>query len=142
MASPLDRFKKHLIGSSSKYVDFTGVIEPSGELKKLVNLDVILNSWYNILRTPVRSHLSDPEFGTNLHRIVFETTTANTAEFIKDEIIHKLGKYDDRALVSDVKVVFFSNMKGFNVIITGKYQDEEKDLKVNFTESMYRNFEE
>lgn len=140
MASPLDRFKKHSVGSSDRYVDFISYIEPSGELKKLTNVDAVMNSWYNILRTPIRSHVSDPEFGTSIFQAIFEPATQDTIDVIKNEIIEKLNKYDDRATISQINIYFFKDMKGFEVNIIARYKGEQSELKINYTENLYRNF--
>ena len=49
MSNLLDRFQKHIVGSDGKFADYTSIISPKGDFKRISDLEVILNSWKNIL---------------------------------------------------------------------------------------------
>jgi len=137
MASKIEKFKKYLIGSEDQYIDYVGIISPSGELRKVTNLEAILNSWMNILRTPKGTHLYDPEFGSNLHKFIFEPVTEETAEAIREDIYDSIMNYDDRASIDSIDVLFFKDRKGFVVEITAKYGNETKKIKVPILDLIY-----
>ncbi|GIU69030.1 MAG: hypothetical protein KatS3mg002_0266 [Candidatus Woesearchaeota archaeon] len=137
MASQLDKFKKHLLGSSDIDVDYIGIVGPSGELKKLTGIDAVLNSWLNILRTPKGSHLYDPEFGSNLHLFLFEPVNEDTADRIREDILLSLMTYDDRASIEKIDVLFFKDKRGFVVDIAVKYGSEVKTLRVPIIDLIY-----
>ena len=140
MANLLDRFNKNVIGSEGEIADYTPKILSTGDFSRVTNLQVILTSWNRILLTPRRSYQWDPDFGSDLHKMVFEPADSETAAKIKEEVTSRLEMYDDRATVSDVDVSFLSNLKGFNLIINVEYEGERAELEVTIDESLYFNF--
>ena len=142
MANLLDRFNKNVIGSKGYIFDYTSVIISTGDFKRLSDLDVILNSWTNILLTPTRTYDHDPEYGCDLYKMVFEPADDITMEKIKHEIETKLYTYDDRATISEIDVVSLNNKKGFNVNIKVEYNEIEGELEVIIDESLYFKFME
>lgn len=140
MSNLLDRFNVTVVGSDSKIGDYISTIAPSGDFKRIKDLEVILNSWNNILLTPTRSYIFDPEYGSDLYRLIFEPADEETAKQIKNEVIDKLERYDDRATVESVAVVFNSNRKGFNVAIKVDFQEIPAELSVEIDESIYFKF--
>jgi len=140
MANLLDRFNKNVRGSSGRIVDYISIISSKGDFKQIRNLDVILNSWNNILLTPLRTYLFDPEFGSNLYKMVFEPVDQNTVDRIKTEIENSLLKYDDRAAITNINISFLQDGKGFNVDITVDYEGEEGNLSLTLDEGTYFKF--
>ena len=135
MANLLDRFKKQVIGSDANIFDFLPKITASGEFKRIRDIDVIITSWNNILLTPRRTYINDPEYGSDLHKMVFEPADDTTVERIKQEIEKSIGYYDDRAIITDITVKIMSNGKGFSVDIFAEYDNEEATLSVKFDDS-------
>lgn len=139
MASLIDKFKKSVIGSNASIFDYTDKISPSGDFKRISNLEAILNSWNNILLTPKRSCDHDPEYGCDLYKFIFEPADVMTMNEIKSEILNSLSTYDDRATPSDVEVKFLSNRKGFMVNVFVEYENQEGQLSATIDESTYFN---
>lgn len=139
MANILDKFRQSSVGSSGRILDYTSKLSSSGDFSKIYDLDVIINSWNNILITPKGSKDHDPEFGSNLYLYLFEPADTETEEGIKNEIIESLTTYDNRASIDDIEVEFFSNRKGFNVTLSIEYDGEISDITINLDESMYNN---
>jgi phage baseplate assembly protein W len=135
MANLLNRFKKQVIGSDANIYDFLPKITASGEFKRIRGIDVIITSWNNILLTPRRTYLNDPEYGSELHLMVFEPADESTVERIKEEIEKSIGYYDDRAIITDITVTLLSNGKGFSVDIFAEYDGDEGTLSVKFDDS-------
>ncbi len=135
MANLLDRFRKHVIGSDVTIHDYLAKITSSGEFKRIRDIDVIINSWNNILLTPRRTYLYDPEYGSDLYLLVFEPIDDTTVDRIKEEVQGRLSYYDDRATITDITVSLMANGKGFTVDILAEYEGEEASLSVKFDDS-------
>lgn len=140
MANLLDRFKKSSVGSRGRIADYTSRISSRGDFTRIQNFNVILNSWSNILLTPLRTYTHDPEYGSELYKMIFEPADGKTAERIKYEIQRRIQRYDDRANIQDISISFLNNLKGFNVVITANYQGEQSQLELSFDEQTYFNF--
>jgi len=134
MTDALKFFKDNVMGSDGKIQDVMPTISSDGDFKKIKELDVIINSWRNILLTPLGSYDHDPSYGSILYQLVWEPADEETMERIEAEINDRLMTFDDRAKITGVDVTFFSNRKGFNVNIHVKYKDEKRDLSINLTD--------
>ena len=135
MSNLLDRFRKDVIGGESKLLDFLPKITSAGDFQKISNLNVIISSWNNILITPRRTHLHDPEYGSDLHLMVFQPIDDQTVDQIKREVEYRIERYDNRALIEDIDVRLLSNKKGFEVDIYIEYEGEEGTLSLSFDDS-------
>lgn len=142
MANLLDRFNKTVAGSESKLADYKSKISSIGDFQRIKNIEVILNSWNNILLTPRRTYMFDPEYGSNLYKLVFEPADDKTREQIIQEVVETLEKYDDRATIEDVRVLFTSNQKGFSIAIDVNYDGTRGQLEVAVDEDLYFEFYE
>ncbi len=140
MANLFDRFKKNVIGSRGSISDFTPNISSSGDFKQVIDFETIVLSWNNILLTPTRSYDHDPEYGCDLYKMIFEQADEITKEKIKNEIMLKLIKYDDRATPTNIQIGFLDNRKGFSIDIQVKYKGQTDQLQVIIDESKYFKF--
>jgi len=140
MANLLDRFKTAVIGSESKLADYRSTISSNGDFTRIENLNVILNSWNNILTTPRRTYMFDPEYGSNLYKLVFEPSDDKTIEQIVKEVVSSLRKYDDRARINDISVSFLPNKKGFIVSVDVEYEGETGQLEAVIDQDLYFRF--
>ena len=140
MATLLDKFKNTSVGSAGRILDFGSEISPSGDFKKIFDLDAIITSWKNILTTPRGSMDHDPEYGSNLYLYIFEPSDSNTKEAIKNDILQSLTTYDDRAKIERIDITFLRNKKGFNVNIIVNYQRRNTNLDIRIDENGYQNF--
>jgi phage baseplate assembly protein W len=139
MANLLNRFFKQVIGSENTLRDFLPKVSARGDFKRIQNLSVILSSWNNILLTPRRTYLNDPDFGSNLYKYVFEPADENTIESIRSEVIDRISLYDDRAVLQDVEIQLMTNGTGYNVIITADYEGQRGTLSIDFDELTFAN---
>ena len=128
MANILDKFKNTSVGSSGRILDFLSKINASGNFSILYDLDVIINSWSNILTTPKRTYDHDPEFGSNLYLYLFEPADNETSSGIKDEIFRSLTTFDDRASIDTITVDFLKNTEINNTIEKKCYL--QKNVKI------------
>lgn len=141
MANLLSRFNKTVVGSESKLADYKSKVSSVGDFKRISDIEVILNSWSNILVTPRRTYMFDPEYGSDLYKIVFEPADTETQSRIVDEVVSSLRKYDDRASIEDISVEFVSGSgKGFVVSIDVAFAGDTGQIQVAIDEDTYFQF--
>jgi phage baseplate assembly protein W len=140
MADFLKRFNQTVAGTRNQVSDYVSVIAPVGDFRRINDIEVILNSWNNILITPKRSYIFDPEYGSNLYKIVFEPVDQITQEKIRQEVIETIQKYDDRASIRNVSINFLPNYKGFQVNIDVSYKGDSSQLQVVIDQNVYFKF--
>jgi len=141
MANNLDNFFKNSVGSRSKISDYTSKIDSTGDFKRIINLEVILNNWNNILLTPKRTVDHDPEFGSDIYKYVFENAEESVLEDLKEEIRYALMNQDDRAKITNINVYFIKGKKGFIIDIEASYNGNTGSLKAIIDENQYFNFQ-
>ena len=135
MANTLKKFNRNVAGASNKIFDYVPNISSSGDVKRLSEIDVIINSWKNILLTPIGSYDHNPEYGSILYQLLFEPADGITVNKIKAELESKLMLYDDRAKIMSTNIKYISsNKKGFTVDIDVLYKGEQKNMSVSITE--------
>ena len=61
--------------------------------------EVVKKSVLNILKTHKGSRIYDPDYGTNLHRLIHELNIERIRNIAKNEIDHAITKYEPRAKV-------------------------------------------
>lgn len=135
MPNLLDRFNRQVTGSATKLYDYLPKIISSGDFKRVREIDVIINSWNNILITARGTFLHDPEFGSDLPYLVFEPVDDETVDQIKAEVIERIRTYDDRATISSIEVTLKSNKKGFSLNLEVEYEGDTGELSVSFDDS-------
>jgi phage baseplate assembly protein W len=140
MANLLDRFKGEVIGSEEIVRDYLSVIASVGDFKRISDLNVILNSWNNILLTPRGTYLHDPEYGSDLYKYVFEPSDNISVSGVKREVINRITVYDNRAVIEDVEVNVQSDGRRFDVIIYVNYNGERGTLDVKFDDTTFADF--
>jgi len=134
LANNLDKFKKNVVGSNSKINDYTPTITSSGDFKRVTDFTSILNSWNNILLTPIGTYDHDPLYGSNLHKYVFEPVDNETVEGIKHEIKRSIGAYNNQAEISSINVNFLAGGKGFSIDINVDFGNQNGQLTIDVTE--------
>lgn len=135
MANILERFVKEARGSDVQPHDFIPYISSVGDFKRIRDIDVILNSWNNILLTPLGSYLADPNFGSNLYRLIFEPADGGTVEAIKTEVKTRIENYDTRGEILNITVVLLPDKKGYNVNVECGFEGERGEISVKFDDS-------
>jgi len=140
VANLLDRFNKTVVGSNEKDADYQSKIVTSGDFKRVENIEAILSSWSNILITPKRTYQYDPEYGSDLYKLIFEPADQSTEEEIIEEVVEALRTYDPRATVKNVSVTFLTTRKGFNVAVEVLYSGQNTELQVVIDENVYFKF--
>ena len=140
MANLLNRFFDQVIGSSEKIRDYIALISSRGDFQRIEDLNVILTSWNNILLTPRRTYILDPEFGSDLYKYVFEPVDEITVDSIRNEAIETIKFYDDRATITDCQVRVMSSGKGYSLDIVADYKGHTGSLTVTFDDTTFADF--
>lgn len=140
MANLLDRFNKNVVGADDKDADYQAKIVTSGDFKRITDIEVILSSWTNILVTPKRTYQYDPEYGSDIYKLVFDPADDSTKEQIIQEVTETLRTYDSRGIIQGVTVTFIPGRKAFNVAIEVEYKGDQSQLQVVIDENVYFKF--
>ena len=134
MASIIDKFNNSVIGSNNSISDYNCIIAPIGDFTRITGVNVILNSWINILKTPIGSYDNDPEYGCDLYKQIFEPADDSTRERIEFIVREQLFKYEDRANIESVDIGFLKNQKGFSITIYMNYLGKKEELQIVFND--------
>lgn len=94
----------------------TSSLSATGDLKRLEGIDIIVDMLYNLLSIPEGTYIDDPNFGTKLHRYVFEPLTDSVVSDIIREIRFKVVSYMGN-LVSIQNILPLKIDKGVRIII-------------------------
>jgi phage baseplate assembly protein W len=140
MPSMIDLFNQNVVGSKGFISDFLPIISSSGDFTRVTELSVIISSWNNILLTPLRTYVYDPDYGSELYKYVFDQNDDETVDDIKEEVRYRLTKFDDRAVITNIEVIFMRDRKGFTVNIDFVFGEEETRMKVNIDGNVYIRF--
>lgn len=139
LANLLDRFKNSVIGSSERIRDYLPTIEAGGDFKSIENLPVIINSWRNILLTPRRTYPDDPEYGSDLYKMIFNQLDEITVQRIEDEIYITLQKYDNRASIENIDIRYLRDGKGVSLDIYVNYKGTKDVLSLDLSKQIFSN---
>lgn len=105
--------------------------------------DVIKKSIETIIKTHKGSRVYDPDFGTNLCRLIFEQNLERTRNIAKSEITEIITKYEPRALISNISIFPNSEKSDEAVLVLTiqyvEYGDEEIMQMVLKTDTAWEN---
>ena len=93
------------------------------------DIEVIKNSILTILHTHKGSRVYDPDFGTNLHKLIFELNIQRTRNIAKAEITNAIAKYEPRAEIISVDTLIGKNENAHIVTILVKVKYIEYDIE-------------
>lgn len=71
-------------------------------VKQLIDINTVANSLNNIFSWTPGERVLDPEFGTNLRKVLFEGITAQNSELIRAEVRNSISKYEPRVQIQDI----------------------------------------
>tara|TARA_B100000287_G_scaffold421034_1_gene461195 strand:- start:66 stop:467 length:402 start_codon:yes stop_codon:yes gene_type:complete len=91
----------------------------SGDLIGLKNENAIARSVRNIILTNPGEKIFDPNFGSNVNNILFETVDDITAVSIQDEIENSLKNYEPRVEI-------------LNVLVDPDYDNNQFDVTISY----------
>ena len=90
----------------------------NNDLIAIKNVNAITRSIRNIVLTTPGEKFFDPDFGSNVTRLLFENVDDITASQIQEEIEFSINNYEPRVKLLDVKVIADNDNASFDTIIT------------------------
>ena len=90
----------------------------NNDLIAIKNVNAITRSIRNIVLTIPGEKFFDPDFGSNVSRLLFENVDDITASQIQEEIEFSINNYEPRVKLLDVQVIADNDNASFDTIIT------------------------
>ena len=106
------------ISKSFRDVSLSLRVNPANsDLIVLRNENAISRAMRNLILTEKGERFFDPEYGSNVKKLLFENATSFTADLLKDEIEYAINNYEPRVKLIDVKVEPNYDYNEFNIAI-------------------------
>ena len=90
-----------------------------GNIKKVINVESVITSIDNILRTSQNERVLLPEFGCNIESMLFDNMNSALMNFMSREIRDSIERWDNRVIVSEVD--FSSNPDSNSILVSIKF---------------------
>ena len=90
----------------------------NNDLIAIKNVNAITRSIRNIVLTTPGEKFFDPDFGSNVSRLLFENVDDITASQIQEEIEFSINNYEPRVKLINVEVIADNDNASFDTIIT------------------------
>ena len=90
----------------------------NNDLIAIKNVNAITRSIRNIVLTTPGEKFFDPDFGSNVSRLLFENVDDITASQIQEEIEFSISNYEPRVKLIYVQVIAHNDNASFDTIIT------------------------
>lgn len=84
-------------------LDHRLVQDAQGALKKVINVQAVLTSVDNILRTSKGERVMLPEFGSSLKDMVFESMNSSLIDLLSRGLKDEIEMWDDRVSVTQLQ---------------------------------------
>lgn len=104
-------FQDQIAGKVNELYDYSPFFDETGNFKRVVGIDVLIQSLRTLLMTPLGHYPFDPEYGSLLYKKLFEMADNQTIEEITYEVKQRVERYDRRIKVSSVEVKYSSDKK-------------------------------
>ena len=103
------------VGTVWSDLDHKLIQDSQGQLKTVINVDAVLSSVSNIVRTYRGERVMLPEFGSSFRKMVFESMSSPLIDIISQGIKDEIERWDDRVTV--VQVQYFTEPDDNAVLI-------------------------
>ena len=111
---PLER-----VSQGFKDISMTFQSNPlNNDLIAIKNVNAIARSVRNIVLTTPGEKFFDPDFGSNVSKLLFENVDDITASQIRQEIEFSINNYEPRVKLINVEVIADNDNASFDTIIT------------------------
>ena len=111
---PLER-----VSQGFKDISMTFQSNPlNNDLIAIKNVNAIARSVRNIVLTTPGEKFFDPDFGSNVSKLLFENVDDITASQIQQEIEFSINNYEPRVKLINVEVIADNDNASFDTIIT------------------------
>jgi phage baseplate assembly protein W len=109
-----------LYDSVISYADINSIFYDDKNILTQNNYAAINNSISNIIFTNKGEKVGDPEFGTNLRRLLFAPMDRITEHLMTDEIRDAISYYEPRVVLNHISLTpdYDNNYYGINILYT------------------------
>lgn len=103
---------------NSYFVDINNIFYTDATLVTENSYQAINNSMHNIIFTNKGEKVGDPEFGTNIKKLLFSQMDVITEHLMRSELIDTIERYEPRVIIDDVSVTadYDSNLYRIQII--------------------------
>lgn len=88
-----------------------------GSIKKVVNIEAIKTSIYNILTTPRGTRVMLRNFGSDLKSLLFDNINESLLDSLEAEISDAITTWDNRVIVNAVEFTTYADKNQVNVLM-------------------------
>ena len=116
MPSRVEELLKKIPGREYEIIDIDGEINQTGDLNKIIGINVIIKSLIRLFTIPKKSYFFDSSIGTSLYKYIFEPADIVTLSAIQRDITTAINRYENRPQVNITFEVFFFKNTGWRHI--------------------------
>jgi len=88
-----------------------------GDIKIAINVDSVITSIDNILRTSFGERVMRPEFGSNLKTVLFENTNSTMMNFLSRQLKKNIERWENRVIVNELNFYSDPDMNSVSIEI-------------------------
>jgi phage baseplate assembly protein W len=102
--------------------------QTDGDIRRMTDVDAVINSLNNIVATLKGTRRMLPEFAQDIHRLLFEPMDDSTARQIAEEVLEGIKTWEPRVDVTRVDITpdYDGNMYRFQMSFAIKSLPEEQ----------------
>lgn len=97
------------------------------------DLQVIISALRNLLLTRQGERLMNPDFGTNIHKLVFELDTSVLEAQVEQEVTQAINKFEPRVTIVAVATERLPNQRMLNVNVQVRALDQFLTLGLSYS---------
>jgi len=110
-------------------LDHRLIQDSQGTLKKVINVQSVMTSLDNILKTYKGERCMLPEFGSILREVVFELIDSDVVDFVSRDIKEAIEIWDDRINVQEVSFLSDPDTSSISLQVAFSIQGYEQIFK-------------
>jgi phage baseplate assembly protein W len=106
------------------------VVDSTGDLSSVQNLNSVKQSIYMILNTPKGTRIFNPEYGSRLKSFLFEPYDDTTARRIGTDLSESLNNWEPRITIININVDM-DGVSGYNIEVIYRIANTQQVDSVN-----------
>ena len=99
-------------------IDHRLIQDSQGQLKKAINVQAVMTSIDNILRTYRGERVMLPQFASGLRGIVFESMSDTLLKYLSQEVREMITLWDSRVTVTSIGISSNPDQQAIQVAVT------------------------
>jgi phage baseplate assembly protein W len=123
------------LNASKEYkdLDLNFLVHPvRKDINKLTNQMAIINSIKNIILTSHYEKPFNPDFGSNVRKLLFENLDVITASALEREIEQTISNFEPRVRVTSVRAIPDFNNNGFSIQMEFYIINQTSPVSISF----------